>query len=288
MIPTCCPTGPKRKRRVPSQIALQSTLVTGYWFLLAAILPTGCGSQGASKTGPVEPIVVFAAASTADALEEILAKFSGARGVETRTNFAASSTLAQQIVNGAEADLFLSANESWAEEVAKAGLVAERSNLLSNSLVVVIPRESSLSISQLSDLENPQVKRIAMGDPQSVPAGVYAREALEMSKLWEAIRPKVVAAADVRQALVFVETGAADAGIVFATDAQASSTVKVALRIDPSLSSPIRYPLILVKRSPPRSEAKALYDFLRGPTAAGIFERHGFMSPTAEPSSQVP
>lgn len=244
-----------------------------YLFILA-----GCGRSDrfGEQSAPPRPITLFAAASTANAIDELRAAFTAENGTRVRTNFAASSTLAQQILHGAEADLLLSANERWADELTKAKLVARRQDLLGNELVVVVAVDSRLVLTQPSDLLAGNVKRVALGDPESVPAGVYARQALEKLGLWNGLKPKVVAAADVRQALSLVELAAADAGIVFATDAAASGAVRVALRVDPSLCDPIRYPLVLLKPAEPHPEAQPFYEFLTGPKAAAIFRRHGF------------
>lgn len=254
--------------------------------LLVSLLSVGCSQQGATSETTERPLMIFAAASTTDAIEEIRAEFDKLNGGQTRTNFAASATLAQQISNGAPADLFLSANEGWANQLSESGLVRERCNLLGNQLVVIVPQGSRLELRDLKDLDESTIKRLALGDPDSVPAGQYARQALVQLGLWDRLRSKVVGAADVRQALTFVESGAVDAGIVFATDLRASTGVRAALTIDPGLSDPIRYPLVLVKRPSPHPRAEALYEFLAGPTAAEIFRRHGFRS--LEPAASGP
>jgi molybdate transport system substrate-binding protein len=254
----------------------------------ASLALLGCSKSAPSGGSPERPLLIFAASSATDAIEVLQPEFakSGTSG-ETRTNFAASSTLAQQIKSGADAAVFLSANERWGDELSQAGLVLERCNLLSNTLVVVAPKDSTLELKDLTGLDGEAIKHLALGDPESVPAGQYARQALENQQLWDKVKPKVVAASDVRQALTFVENGAAEAGIVFATDARSSPHVKIVLEIEPSLTEPIRYPLLLLKQTPPHSGAKALYEFLRGPTAAEVFRKHGFivLEPTAGTSA---
>jgi molybdate transport system substrate-binding protein len=197
--------------------------------------------------------------------------------VTLRTSYAASSALARQIEAGAGADVFLSASTQWTDYLKMKRLIAQSRNLLGNRLVVVVPADSRIKIDRASDLVNKGIRRIALADPQAVPAGVYAREALEKLKLWESLRSKVAGAADVRQALKFVETGAADAGIVYATDAAAEKGVRVALALDPKLSAPIRYPAALLARAKNNVAAVQFYEFLASPAAAAVFARHGFI-----------
>jgi molybdate transport system permease protein len=235
-------------------------------------------------TGQETELLVLAAASTTDALEQISASFMRLHPhVTVRTSFGASSTLAKQIVAGAEADVFLSASREWAELLETKQLVARQRDLLGNRLVVVMPIASPLMIAKPADLLDPAVRHLALADPQGVPAGVYAKKALETLKLWQALEPRVAAAADVRQALQFVATGAAEAGIVYASDAQADPQVRVACEFDPAISASIRYPLVLLKRAKDNAAARDFYEFLSSPAATTAFESHGFLVlPTAE------
>jgi molybdate transport system substrate-binding protein len=220
----------------------------------------------------------LAAASTTDALEELRLDFEKRHPkVTVRTSYAASSTLVQQIVAGAAGDVFLSASHEWADLLAQQDLVEKRADLLSNRLVVIMPSDSKLAVRAPADLADPGIRRLALADPKSVPAGVYARQALEKLGLWEKLSPRVAGASDVRQALQFVETGAAEAGIVYATDAAASRKVRVAYELDPKLSAPIRYPLVLIKSGRPAKVASAFYEFLLSAPAADVFRRRGFI-----------
>src|SRR5262249_45046139 len=151
-----------------------------------------------------------------DAVDEIARAFEAATATEVEVSPGASSKLSKQIVEGAPADLFLSADQANADELEKKGLVAERRNLLANRLVVVVPADSSVSVSSLNDLAAPTVPRVALA-LEAVPAGAYAREALRKAGMWERVEPKVVGGEDVRATLAFVEQGA-DAGIVYLTD----------------------------------------------------------------------
>lgn len=239
--------------------------------LLVALALPGCG--GSAGPGMVE---LFGAASTADALDEIKARFEQTHGARVRINYAGSSTLAHQIENGAGADVFLSANVQWVDYLEGKGLVARRRDLLGNRLVVVVPSDSPVRIAALEDLLGQQVERLALADPDAVPAGIYAKEALVKTGLWERIKKKVVAGDDVRRALFYVETGNAQAGIVYSTDAAISDSVKVALEIDPGLTGPIRYPLVLLREGADRPAAVSLFDYLGGPEAAAVFRKYGF------------
>jgi molybdate transport system substrate-binding protein len=244
--------------------------------LAVLVLALGCGLLGASAAGPKQAILVFAAASTANAMDEIKAQFTHDTGVEVQTSYAASSTLAQQIVHGAEADVFLSADTKWADYLVQKDLVLRQQNLLGNRVVIIVPAGSKTPLSKPADLLAPAVEHLALGEPQSVPAGRYARQALTRLGLWEQLRAKVVPAGDVRQALTYVETGAAEAGIVYATDAAVSKKVRVAVELSPKLGDPIRYPLVLLKRAAGQPAAASFYRYASTPAAAKVFRKYGF------------
>ncbi len=239
-----------------------------------------CWSLASEARSPDSEILVLAAASTTDAVEEIRTEFVRRNPTWTvRTSFGASSALARQIVAGAQADLFLTASTEWADLLSREGLVARQRDLLSNRLVVIVPIASRLNIRKPDDLLADDVQRLALADPQAVPAGVYAREALETLGLWKQLSRRVAAGANVRQALQFVSTGAAEAGIVYASDAAADPRVRVVLELDARLSAPIRYPVVLLKHASDNPAAEAFYDFLASADAGTIFERHGFLAP---------
>ncbi len=230
----------------------------------------------ACRSAQPNRVVLFAAASATDAVTEITAAFERETGTGVDCNFAASSALARQIETGAEADLFLSANEKWADVLQREGRIAMRVDLLGNVLVVVVPIDSRLAIGRLEDLTGADVARISLADPDSVPAGIYARQSLTRLGLWDRLQAKVVRGFDVRQALLFVERGEAEAGLVYATDAAISQAVRVALEIDPALSDPIRYPLALVKSGIERPAARQLFQYLQSDSASQVFRRFGF------------
>lgn len=210
-------------------------------------------------------------------MDAIKAAFVEKTGIRVQTNYAASSTLAQQITNGAEPEIYLSANVGWADQVESNAEVAERRDLLGNRLVIIVPADSKLKMDSADDLLAAEVEHLALGDPDAVPAGKYAKQALIKLGLWEKVKSKVVAAKDVRHALAYVETGAAEAGIVYATDAAITDKVKVAVKIPPELTEPVCYPVLLLKRAGQGGGAAEFYDFLSSPEATRIFEQFGFV-----------
>jgi molybdate transport system substrate-binding protein len=235
-----------------------------------AAATAACGSRDESPT----PILFFAAASTQDAVREISSRFEARNQVPVTLNVAASSTLAQQILAGAGSDLFLSANVRWVEEIMTQGLGSRRRDLLGNRLVVIAPTGSGLQIRGPSDLLSSKIVRLSLADPEGVPAGIYARQALRKLNLWRSLEPKVVRSSDVRQALFFVEQGEAEAGIVYSTDLRISEAVRSVLELDPTLSRPIVYPLVLLES--PGDAARHFFEYLLSPESVEVFRRFGF------------
>jgi molybdate transport system substrate-binding protein len=221
-------------------------------------------------------IQVFAAASTTNAIREIKRRFAAATGADVHASFGSSATLARQIVHGADADVFLSADAQWADHLTKNGWVVQKQDFLGNRLVIVVPNDSKLRVSKLEDIVSATITHVAMGEPKSVPAGIYAKKALEKLGLWEQLRPKIAAADDVRNALTYVENGAAEVGIVYATDAAISTKVKVVAEIPESLTGPIRYSVILLKRENNSATAESFYTFLHSPESLRVFRSYGF------------
>ncbi len=259
----------RKMSQSPASLALAAVAAV---FFGAAV--AGCGGEPAA--GPEHRILVFAAASTTNAVNEIKTRFAKDSGVTVEANYAASAALAQQVVRGAEADVFLSADTKWADYLSKKDLVARRRNLLGNKLVIVVPADSKTNISKAEDLATANIEHLALGEPASVPAGRYAEQALMKMGLWDRLREKVVPAGDVRSALAYVETKAAEAGIVYATDAAISRKVKVAAEIPERMTEPILYPMILLKHGENSRPAQSFYRYLGSPEATQVFERYGF------------
>jgi molybdate transport system substrate-binding protein len=224
-------------------------------------------------------IRVFAAASLTDAMKEVAGAYEKASGDKVIFNLGASSTLARQIEEGAPADIFFSADEAKMDGLESKGLIEKgtRKDRLSNSLVIVVATENVAAIHSPEDLASANIKRVALGDPRAVPIGVYAREYLEKLKLWEAVRPKVVATENVRAALAAVEAGNVDASIVYKTDAAISKAVKVAFEVPLEEGPKIRYPMAMVKDTREPHAAKKFFDYLSSDEAGKIFKRYGFI-----------
>ena len=224
---------------------------------------------------------VFAAASLSDALRDVAAAWVRHAHPAPRLSFAASSTLARQIEQGAPADIFASADEQWMDYLAARNRIVPetRKDVLGNRLVLVVPSDHATKVVigqgfDLAGLLGPS-GRLAVGDPANVPAGIYAKQALTNLGVWDAIEPRLARAEDVRAALLLVERGEAAAGIVYATDARATKGVSVAGVFPPDSHDPIRYPIALV-RTGDTLEARALLGFIEGPEARVIFAAHGF------------
>jgi molybdate transport system substrate-binding protein len=254
----------RKPSRAPKIVRLDSVLI------LLFLLPlTGC-RQSATPS-----VKVAAAISTREALLGIAEQFRTQTGVGVQTNFGASSDLARQIEQGAECDLFLSADLDWMNYLQERDLVSECKNLLSNQLVIVVPVDSSLTIANLGDVARADIHRLALGGP-AVPAGRYAREALQKAGLWEKFQSRALDGQDVRAALTYVAHHEAEAGIVYATDALPDAKVRVVFTIPTEFHKPIVYPLALIKRERMNEVARRLYDYLGNPECVDVFRRAGF------------
>ncbi len=227
-----------------------------------------------------DEIGVFAAASLTDALQEIAAAYERRSSDRIVFNFGASSQLALQIREGAPADLFISADEEKMSLLAKQRLLVDstRVRLLSNTLVVVVPKEErGIRILSLRDLASPRIESIALAEPSSVPAGIYARKLLVSAGLWALVEKKVIPTDNVRSALSAVEAGNVDAAIVYRTDAMNSKRARIALAIARSRGPAISYPAAVLRDAEHPAAARRLLSFLRSKEARTIFERHGFI-----------
>lgn len=226
-----------------------------------------------------QPIVltVSAAASLTDAMREIEVVFQRDHpGVEVRNNIGSSGTLARQIEDGAPVDVFISAASKPMDDLQSRGLIVAdtRQTVLRNTLVLIAPQGSKLtSFQQLSDSS---VRTIAVGDPANVPAGRYGEQVLTAMQLLESVRSRLVLAKDVRQVLGYVETGNADAGIVYATDALSSSGVRIVATAPESTHEPIVYPVAVVTSGQHQDAAREFVNYLNSATAKAVFQKRGF------------
>lgn len=262
----------------PSALALMARTSLVLDLLLLGVFAPLPGSRAGRAETP--SLLVSSAVSLKESLEEIGPLYQRERGVKVRYNFGASGALEQQIEHGAPVDVFIAAGEREMDELEARGLLeaGTRRNLVSNELVVATGVDSP-KISSFDDLARADVKRIAMAEPDSVPAGNYARETLVHLGLWGRLQPKLVFTGDVRQALIDVETGNAEAGLVYDTEVRLSGKLRVAASAPAGSHSPILYPAAAVRG--PRSEAaRAFLDFLSGPEAHAVFARHDFRPPS--------
>ncbi|HEY0593102.1 MAG TPA: molybdate ABC transporter substrate-binding protein [Thermoanaerobaculia bacterium] len=220
-------------------------------------------------------IVVSAAASLDDVLTEASAAWTRRSGEAVRVNLGASHALAMQIVAGAPADLFISATGADLDLLQGRGLTVagSRRTLASNALVVIVPRGSRLALHEPRQLAQPGVRRLALADLESSPAGIHAKRYLQRAGVWAAVATRVIPAADVRAALAIVGSGAADAGIVYRTDALSSAAVRIAFV---PAAPAIGYDAALVRRPSLNPSARGFLDFLASPAGQKIFQKQGF------------
>jgi len=267
--------GSGEKPRCAELRTMQRSSATRSIIVLAAFAISACNRQQQPKT---VTLTVSVAASLQNALAEIEPAFERSQpGVRVSFNFGASGTLEQQIEHGAPVDIFFSAASKPMDTLAGKGLILAdtRRDLLRNTLVLIVPKDGP-GPATFRDLSADSVKLIALGDPGSVPAGDYGRQTLQALHLWEAVQSKLVLGKDVRQVLTYVETGNADAGIVYATDAHESDKVRVVETAPDTSHTPVLYPIAVIKDSRNAPAARALVGFLAGDYAGGVFAKHGF------------
>lgn len=226
-------------------------------------------------------VTVSAAISLKDALDELGRVYEQSHpGAKITFNYGGSGTLEHQIEQGAPVDILISAAEKQMDTLESKGLIVAgtRRNLVANELVLIVPAASSL-VRSFQDLARAEVKVVALGESETVPAGMYARQSLEHLGLLAAVQKKTVFAKDVRQVLTYVETGNADAGIVYQTDARISGIVRIVATAPAGSHDPIVYPAAVVRDSRNATAARAFLDFLAGPEARAVFAKYGFLAP---------
>lgn len=246
--------------------------------LFVVLCLANMGAAWAAERGPL----VLAASSLQEAMTEAADAWAARRHPRPVVSFAGSSALARQVAAGAPADLFVSADESWMDYVANKGMIraGTRVSFLSNRLVLVAPMDSRTRLAIKRDFPLARAlgeRRIAMADPDSVPAGKYGKAALEHLGVWQSVKGKVARAQNVRAALALVERGEAPLGIVYATDARASAKVRVIGSFRASSHPPITYPIATLKAST-NTDAEGFRRFLLSRAGKAIFARHGFVA----------
>jgi molybdate transport system substrate-binding protein len=254
--------------------------VGGGWWLVVRLGCLGCAVAALSGHAQAQrrpEVLVSAASSLTEVMQRIAADYQTRTGTRVVLNFGASNTLARQIAAGAPVDLFISADEAQMTAIGRDILVATRVDLLSNQLAVAVPADRPQPVRSARDLADPVFKRIAIGDPAAVPAGVYARQYLERAGVWGQIERKIIPAGSVRLALSAVENGAADAAIVYRTDVASARRARLAFVVPAADAPRIVYPAAVLRAAPHADAAKLLLAFLRGSHAAAIFRAAGFI-----------
>jgi molybdate transport system substrate-binding protein len=250
-------------------------------FCALAVLGVLVTCLGGCRAQERMTVTLLSAASLRNSIEEAEASYKQSHSnMDFSNNFGSSGTLARQVEEGVPADLFLSAAAKPMDDLEGNGLIAAgtRRNLLRNTLVLIAPPDSKLH--DFQGLTDKSIRVIALGDPASVPAGQYGKQALISFHLWEQLNARLVLGKDVRQVLTYVETGNADAGLVYATDAMTSTKVRVIASAPESAHEPIVYPAAIVKGSRNAAAARGFIDYLASPAAQAIFQRHGFTMAT--------
>ncbi|HEY0334610.1 MAG TPA: molybdate ABC transporter substrate-binding protein [Stenotrophomonas sp.] len=238
-------------------------------------------AQAQAHGDAAAPVTVFAAASLKESMDEVATAYQQATGTPVRVSYAASSALARQIEQGAPADVFFSADLEWMDYLQQRKFVqaGQRHNLLGNTLVVIAPANSKITRvdpARPGSLAGALATggRLAVGQTNSVPAGKYARAALEKSGQWAALAPRLAESESVRSALMLVARGETPLGIVYGSDAKAEPKVKVVGTFPAGSHPPIVYPVAALANAP--KAAQAFVQWLQGPQAQAIFKRHGF------------
>jgi molybdate transport system substrate-binding protein len=249
--------------------------------LLLVSCSNGPDRTAADKSKTKGELTISAASSLYDVLTDVKEEFSKVHpSIDVTINFGGSGVLQQQILQGAPIDLFIFADKEKADHLVEQGLVEKNSakEFLGNRLVVVQSTAKKTNIADMKDLLSPSIKKIAIGTPETVPAGKYAKQALENMGIWDQLESsgKLVPAKDVRQVLTYVETGNVDAGFIYKTDAQTSGKIKIIKEIPDDSHDPIIYSTGIVKTSKHKKEAAIFSEFLTGSKAKKIYQKYRF------------
>ncbi len=254
-------------------------IVTALIFVMGGCSKSTSASKVSPSAAPVT-LTISAAASLKDAMGEIKTLYSKEKSnVTINYNFGSSGALQQQIEQGADADLFISAAEKQMDALKQKSLILDdtRVDLLGNTVVLVVKSDSTAGISDFKDAATDKAKKIALGEPKTVPCGQYAEEIFTTLNILDKVKAKAVYGKDVKEVLNWVETGNADAGVVYGTDAKASTKVKVAATAGKDLyKTSVIYPAAVVKASKNTEDAKAFLKFLSGSKAKEVFVKYGF------------
>ncbi len=256
--------------------------------MLSVSLAIGCaGNKGEAPNATMTPvtagpevITVSAAASLTEAFTDIASQFEKENpGTNVSLNFGSSGNLRMQIEGGAPVDVFASADETQMDILANESLIANnsRKDFAHNSLVLIVPEDSTLNITDIKDLTDPKVQKISIGNPDTVPVGKYARLALTETGLWSQLENKMVLAEDVKQVLTYVEREEVDAGFVYITDAKTAKPGTIKIVTNVSVSTPVTYPIAVVSSSENKEKAQKFLDFVTGKEGQEILKEYGFV-----------
>lgn len=244
-----------------------------------AIGVVGCSSSGKDDKTNEEIVTlnISAAASLQEAITELEVKFKEKEpNVKLEINLGASGALQQQIEEGAPCDVFISAGQKQMNDLSDKNLLLEDTNktLVTNDLVLV--GSKGITFKELDELSKNSISKIAIGDPESVPAGKYAKEVLDNTKLYNKVKDKLVLAKDVKEVLAWVQQGNAEVGFVYLSDAQGTNGVDIVYTTKPDSHSPINYPIAVLKSSQKQDKAKVFEEFLLSQDGQNILEKYGF------------
>lgn len=223
-------------------------------------------------------LMISAAVSLTDTLEEIKELYEEENEVELTFNLGGSGSLAQQIQQGAPVDVFISANQNWMDTLEEEELIfpETRIDLTGNSIVLIADPSTSLTYESVDEISADDVEQIAIGNPESVPAGKYTEEILHNLEMWDKLKDKLVLAKDVRQVLTYVETGNVDIGFVYESDALISDNIKILAKVDQALHEPIVYPAAVLENTENEQAARQFIQFMETDTAQEILKKYGF------------
>lgn len=248
-------------------------------FITVFILLAGCSNQKDDGQNDSSDLMVSAAISLTDALDDIKDVYESDHDVTLTFNLGSSGKLAQQIENDAPSDIFISANQDWMDRLEDNDKINSdsRTDLTGNSIVLISGKNTDLDVNAISDIPSEDLNQIAVGNPDSVPAGKYTEQALKDTGIWDDIQDNIILAKDVRQVLTYVETGNTDIGFVYKSDALTSDNkVDIIAEVAGAAHDPIIYPGAITKESDQKDEASAFLDFLTSDEAQEIFETYGF------------
>ena len=254
--------------------------------LVFTFVVAACGNDENDATAPKETnvkedtvkLMVSAAVSLTDALEEIQTLYEDENNVELSFNLGGSGSLAQQIQQGAPVDVFISANQKWMDALEDADLMIgeTREDITGNKLVLITGKDSPIDYESIDDISVEDIEQIAIGNPESVPAGMYSEQLLNKLDMWDSLKDKLVLAKDVRQVLTYVETGNVDIGFIYESDALTSDSIEVLATAEDGSHDPIIYPAAVINYTKHEKEATDFVTFMASDEAQEILIKHGF------------